>query len=43
VARYTGGGSTDDAANFRATNPQHPTDDHVQWLGRFDEPGHTGT
>jgi hypothetical protein len=43
VARYTGGGSTDDAANFRATNPQPPTDDHVQWLGHFDEPGHTGT
>ncbi len=35
VARYTGSGSTDDAANFTAAKPAHPTDDHFPWLGRF--------
>jgi feruloyl esterase len=38
VARYDGSGSTDDAANFVATNPSNPVDDHFPWLGRFDGP-----
>jgi feruloyl esterase len=36
VARYTGTGSTDDAANFVAAKPEHPTQDHFPWLGRFE-------
>jgi tannase/feruloyl esterase len=36
VARYTGTGSIDDAANFTAAKPRHPTDDHFPWLGRFE-------
>lgn len=36
VARYDGSGSTDDATNFVATNPNQRVDDHVPWLGRFD-------
>jgi hypothetical protein len=36
VARYDGTGSTDDAANFTATAPEHPTNDHFPWLGRFE-------
>jgi len=35
VARYTGTGSIDDAANFTATKPERPTQDHFPWLGRF--------
>ncbi|MFL6125236.1 tannase/feruloyl esterase family alpha/beta hydrolase [Actinophytocola sp.] len=38
VARYTGTGSVDDAANFTAARPQHPTRDHFPWLGRFERP-----
>lgn len=36
VARYTGTGSIDDAANFTAAKPEHPTQDRFPWLGRFD-------
>jgi hypothetical protein len=36
VARYTGSGSIDDAANFTAARPDHPTQDRFPWLGRFD-------
>jgi Tannase and feruloyl esterase len=43
VARYDGTGSTDDAANFVAANPQQQVDDHFPWLGRFDRPRHTGS
>ena len=35
VARYTGSGSTEDAANFVAASPPEPVDDHFPWLGRF--------
>jgi feruloyl esterase len=36
VARYTGTGSIDDAANFTATRPENPSQDHFPWLGRFE-------
>lgn len=35
VARYTGTGSIDDAANFTAVRPK-PTQDRFPWLGRFE-------
>jgi feruloyl esterase len=43
VARYDGSGSTDDATNFVATNPNQRVDDHFGWLGRFDAPRYTGS
>ncbi|MBL7622472.1 tannase/feruloyl esterase family alpha/beta hydrolase [Frankia sp. AgW1.1] len=33
VARYTGTGSTNDAANFVPTTPTTRPDDHIHWLG----------
>jgi Tannase and feruloyl esterase len=36
VARYTGTGSIDDAANFTAARPERPTQDRFPWLGRFE-------
>jgi Tannase and feruloyl esterase len=36
VARYTGTGSIDDATNFTPARPEHPTQDHFPWLGRFE-------
>jgi feruloyl esterase len=36
VARYTGTGNINDATNFTAATPQHPTQDHFPWLGRFE-------
>jgi tannase/feruloyl esterase len=36
VARYDGTGSTDDATNFTATQPEHPSNDHFPWLGTFE-------
>jgi feruloyl esterase len=33
VARYTGTGSIDDAANFFPAAPASRTDDHIRWLG----------
>jgi hypothetical protein len=36
VARYTGSGSVDDAASFTAAHPEHQTQDHFPWLGRFE-------
>jgi hypothetical protein len=36
VARYTGTGDINDANNFTAAAPAHPSQDHVPWLGRFD-------
>ena len=38
VARYTGTGSIDDAANFAAARPERPTQDRFPWLGRFEGP-----
>ena len=35
VARYDGTGNINDATNFTAKNPEHPSDDHFPWLGRF--------
>ncbi|MFI9815939.1 tannase/feruloyl esterase family alpha/beta hydrolase [Saccharothrix variisporea] len=35
TARYTGTGSTDDAANFRPVPPTHPTRDVVDWVGSY--------
>jgi feruloyl esterase len=36
AARYTGSGSIDDAASFTAARPEHQTQDHFPWLGRFE-------
>jgi hypothetical protein len=36
VARYTGTGNINDATNFVPAAPQHPSQDHFPWLGRFD-------
>jgi feruloyl esterase len=36
VARYSGSGSVNDAANFVASMPDRRVDDHFPWLGRFD-------
>ncbi len=38
VARYTGTGSIDDAANFAPAEPARRFDDHFSWLGSF-KPG----
>jgi hypothetical protein len=35
VARYTGTGSVDDAASFKAASPGKRFDDHFRWLGSF--------
>jgi feruloyl esterase len=35
VARYRGGGSIDDAANFVAAAPTKRVDDRFEWLGSF--------
>jgi feruloyl esterase len=34
VARWTGKGSSDDAANFVAETPRQPTRDDFNWVGR---------
>jgi hypothetical protein len=39
VARYRGTGSVDDAVNFVAAQPTHPTQDRFPWLGRFEVNG----
>jgi feruloyl esterase len=36
VARYTGTGDINDATNFVAATPEHPSQDRFPWLGRFD-------
>jgi hypothetical protein len=36
VARYNGGGSTDDGANFHPAQPERHFVDRFRWLGRFE-------